>query len=414
MSLNLQPGQILQSSIYQPTQPTHFPAEFSQGTFMPNHHDIRPTRRPVGPMAAEYETPLHRNQTLPVPSSARGPTEQSYHVSQPVASEVQEYHQRPYPTDSNVHQPISPVDGQNGVPNHSPSRRRISGGDHDTTRYPLHTDMSHDTRPPLQIAPVMSVTPPDAPPTPDLDQRLMRTLYLTNPDGASGAVDHRPHASHLPPAPETIHPSTERQSERSSRGYHNSFHGGQPSHATTRSRTYSEGRSRGQRNSPPSKAYDQDEPRRFEPPSQTLAGMKSQFVGQAPSVSSSSSRTSSSLAPRHVPKRLVMPSPLANATESAPSMALSTTASLRPTDGRPGHVLRKRTTSMDMRRPQRAQTLSEQTVGRGAFSFFRFGKGSKPMVREVRVTEPPKVGMSEKGQARVRTREEPRKLSKRR
>jgi hypothetical protein len=183
---------------------------------------------------------------------------------------------------------------------------------------------------------------------------------------------------------------------------------------TTRSRTYSEGRSRGQRNSPPSKAYDQDEPRRFEPPSQTLAGMKSQFVGQAPSVSSSSSRTSSSLAPRHVPKRLVMPSPLANATESAPSMALSTTASLRPTDGRPGHVLRKRTTSMDMRRPQRAQTLSEQTVGRGAFSFFRFGKGSKPMVREVRVTEPPKVGMSEKGQARVRTREEPRKLSKRR
>jgi hypothetical protein len=49
------------------------------------------------------------------------------------------------------------------------------------------------------------------------------------------------------------------------------------------------------------------------------------------------------------------------------------------------------------------------------FSFFRLGKGSKPTVREVRVTEPSKVvGMSEKGQQlRVRVREEPRKLSKR-
>jgi hypothetical protein len=370
-------------------------------------------------MTAEYETatatsPLRRNQTLPVPNSAWGATEQSYHVSQPVTSEVRGY-QRPYP-DSKGHQPNPPpsllVDGQNGVPNHSPSRRRISGGDHDTTRYPPHTDMSHGTRPPLQIAPVVSVTPPDVPLTPNLDQRLTRTLYLTNPDGTSSAVDNRPHASHLPPAPETIHPSTERP-EKSSRGPHGSFYGGQPSHATTRGRTYSEGRSRGQRNPPPSKAYDQDAPRRFEPPSQTLAGMKGQYVGQAPSVSSSSSRTSSSLAPRHVPKRLVMPSPLANATESAPPTAPSTAPSLQPVDGRPGHVLRKRTTSTDMRRPQRAQTLPEHTVSRGAFSFFGFRKGSKPTVREVRVTEPSKVGMSEKGQAPVRTRDEPRKLSKR-
>jgi hypothetical protein len=55
-----------------------------------------------------------------------------------------------------------------------------------------------------------------------------------------------------------------------------------------------------------------------------------------------------------------------------------------------------------------------ETVNRGVFSFFRFGKGSKPTVREVRVTEPPKAfAMGEKGQIRVRTREEPRKLSKR-
>ena len=37
------------------------------------------------------------------------------------------------------------------------------------------------------------------------------------------------------------------------------------------------------------------------------------------------------------------------------------------------------------------------------------------MVREVRVTEPPRAGMGEKDQQlRVPTREEPRKLSKRR
>jgi len=128
------------------------------------------------------------------------------------------------------------------------------------------------------------------------------------------------------------------------------------------------------------------------------------YVGQAASVSSSSSRTSSNLGPRHVPKRLVMPSPLANATESAP-----------PNDGRRGQVLRKRATSANMSRPERPQSMpSSQAMNRGVFSFFRFGKGSKPTVREVRVTEPPKAfGMGEKGQVRVRTREEPRKLSKR-
>lgn len=45
---------------------------------------------------------------------------------------------------------------------------------------------------------------------------------------------------------------------------------------------------------------------------------------------------------------------------------------------------------------------------------FKFGKGSKSVVREVRMMEQPKVEMSEKGQRRVRIREEPRKLSKRR
>jgi len=93
----------------------------------------------------------------------------------------------------------------------------------------------------------------------------------------------------------------------------------------------------------------------------------------------------------------------------------SVAASSRLSDGRSGHVLRKRASSAVVPpRPQRTQTLPPQTVNRGVFSFFKFGKGSKPTVREVRVTEPPRAGMGENGQQlRVPTREEPRKLSKR-
>ena len=393
MSLNLKPGQILQSSIYQPAQPSHFPLEFTQGAFPPNH-DIRPTRRPVEQTIAEYDTvatrsPLRRNQTVSVPSSVRGTPEQSYHASHPVASEAQEY-QHPYHPD--VRRPNPP---------------------------PSFPDTSQHTRPPLQIAPVASISPPETPPTPDLDQRFMRTLYLANPDEAPGTHDHRPVEPRLPPASETIHPSTGRRSERSSRTHHDGFYGSQPSLGATRAYTDSEGRSRSPRSTPPGKATasDNDSPRRFEPPSQTVAAMSAQYVGQAPSASSSSSRTSSNLAPRHVPKRLVMPSPLSSATESAPPSAPPTVpsaaASSRLSDGRSGQLLRKRASSAAMLpRPQRSQTLPPQTVNRGVFSLFKFGKGSKPTVREVRVTEPPKAGMQ---QLRVPTREEPRnrKLSKR-
>lgn len=393
MSLNLQPGQILQSSIYQPTQPSHFPPEFTQGALPPNH-SIHPTHRPVEQTMAQYDTvatgsPLRRNQTLPAPSSVRGPPEQPYLVSPPVASEAQEY-QRPYHTDPNLRRSNPP---------------------------PSFPEASQHTRPPLQIAPVASVYPPEAPPTPDLDQRFMRTLYLANPDEASGTRAQRPHEPRLPSAPEAIHPSTGRRSERSSRTHHDSFYGGQPLLAITRAPTDSEGRSRGSRSAPPSRATASDSPPRFEPPSQTVAAMKAQYAGQAASVSSSSSRTSSSLAPRHVPKRLVMPSPLSSATENGLSMVPSGAASSRLSDGRSGQVLRKRASSAAMPpRPQRSQTLPPQTVNtRGVFSFFKFGKGSKPTVREVRVTEPPRAGMGEKGQQlRVPTREEPRKLSKRR
>jgi hypothetical protein len=441
MSLNLQPGQILSNSIYQPTQPSHFPPEFSRGAHPPSH-GIRAPRGPVELTTAGHETattgpPLRRNQTLPAASLAYSPPGQSYQVSPPVTSEVIPY-QRPYPTDSNVHQPnpppYRPVDS---VPSRSSGRRRTSqmsrhpselpyasppshsypsqsaGVDYDTTRHSPYVNTSN-TGPPSQIAPVPSIAPPETPTTPVLEQRFSHTLYLTNPDETTGTFDHRTHGPPLPTAPEMVHPSGERRSDRPRRSHHASLYGGQPTAGTRL--TDSENRRRSApRGSPPNAAptSEQDSPRRYELPSQTVAAINAQYVGKAPSTSSSS-RTSSSLAPRHVPKRLVMPTPLARTAESPSPMPPAAAAFSRANTGRPGQVLRKRDPRGSMHQPQRTQSFPPQTVKSGIFSMFKFGKGSKSVVREVRMMEQPKVEMSEKGQRRVRIREEPRKLSKRR
>ena len=448
MSLNLQPGQILPSSIYQPTQPGHFPPEFGQGTRPPSQ-DFRVPRKPVEYPAAEYDTsnagsPLRRNQTLPAPNMARGTPGQFYQEPPPVTSEVLPY-QHAYPADSNSHQrnlpQTLPIDS---VPSRSSGRARMSqvsrqpsaspyapppsyshspqsGVDHAVTHNsPTHNspyaDMSHYSGSPSQIAPAASVGPPEAP-YPNTDQHFPRTLYLTNPDEGRGASGH-PHGSPLPTAPEMLHPPSERRSERLRRSHHSSLYNGQPSLAVPHPSDSEGRRRRASRGSPPTtgRSPEQDSPRRYEPPSQTLTAINAQYVPKAPSTSSSS-RTSSSLAPRHVPKRLVMPTPLASATESAPPMASSATVISRGNAGRPqAQVLRKRNSRVETHRPQRPQSLPPQTVKGGIFSFFKFGKGpTKPTVREVRFSEPPKDGMNEKGE-RGRTREETRtrKLSKRR
>jgi len=106
--------------------------------------------------------------------------------------------------------------------------------------------------------------------------------------------------------------------------------------------------------------------------------------------------------------------PLATSAQSAPSTAPSAP---RANDARPGQVLRKRTTSGDMARPQpqRSNSLPQpQMVNRGVFSFFKFGKGSKPTVREVHVAERPKAETTQKVEQQVRPRKEPQKLSKQR
>ncbi|KAI9461176.1 hypothetical protein F5148DRAFT_246542 [Russula earlei] len=402
MSLNLQPGQILQSSIYQPTQPTPFPLEYSLGAHH-GSHDIRLPRGPVEHMTTGYNTattgsPLRRNQTLPPPSLARGSLEQSYRNQPSGTSEVQRYQ---HPDD---HQPNSqPVDHQTGVPPHSGRRRSAQIYRHS----PEHRSAPHNNRPQAQLGPVISVTAPEALlATPDLDQRFSRTLYLTNPDETIRARTHPSGASLLPLAHESSRSSHERQMEQPPRGHHDSIYGGQ----TARAPTDSERRNRGHsRNSPPSAVItsDQESPRRYEPPSQTVAAMNGQYIGKAGSTTSSSSST---LAPRHLPKRLVMPTPLANSAETAPPMMPSASHS---NDGRSGQVLRKRGQVGDRPQPQRSQSLPSETASRGMFSFFRFGKSSKPTAREVHVTEKSKVGTSEKAERRVRIREEPRKLSKR-
>jgi hypothetical protein len=440
MSLNLQPGQILPSSIYQPTQPSHFPPEFGRGRGThPTSQDFRVSRKPVEYPAADYDTanadsPLRRNQTLPAPSMARGTMGQFYQEAPPVTSEVPPYQ---HPHQRNLPQP-PPIDS---VPSRSSGRHRVSqiskqpsvspyapppsysyppqstGVEYAVTHHSPYADMSHNSGSPSQIAPAASVGPPEAPPYSDIDQHFSRTLYLTNPDGHS-ASNNRPHGPPLPTAPEMVHPPSERRSERPRRSHHASLHGGQPSLAVPRPTDAEGRRRRASRGSPPTtgKTPEQDSPRRYEPPSQTLAAINAQYVPIPKAPSTTSSRTSSSLAPRHVPKRLVMPMPLANSPESAPPTAPPTATISRGNAGRPGQaqVLRKRNSRVETHRPQRPQSLPPQAVKGGIFSFFKFGKGSKPMVREVRFSEPPKVGMIERGEQRGRTREEPRKLSKRR
>ena len=296
---------------------------------------------------------------------------------------------------------------------HSPQSRV----DHAVTYNSPYADMTHNSGSPSQIASAAPVGPPEAPYS-NIDQHFSRSLYLTNPDEGRGASGHHPHGSPLPAAPEMVHPPSERRSERPQRSHHNNLYSGQPSLAVPHPSDSESRRRRASRGSPPTtgRSPEQDSPQRYEPPSQTLAAINAQYVAKAPSTSSSS-RTSSSLTPRHVPKRLVMPTPLASATESAPPTASSAAAISRGNAGRQEQVLRKRNSRADTRRPQRPQSLPPQTVKGGIFSFFKFGKGStKPTVREVRFSEPPKDGMNEKGEQRGRTREETRtrKLSKRR
>jgi len=409
MALNLQPGQILGNSIYQPMQPAPFPLEFSRGT----HHvdrDINLPRGQVKQVVADYDTtttgsPLRRNQTLATASLAPRLLNQT-HVPHYVISDVQA-HQPPYPVGPDVHQAnpprYLPVDRQSSVPPHSSARRRMSQPapppyapqpphSHPSqftevkhvTKRPSHVGTSHNNRPPLQVAPVTSVTPLEAPPTPDLDQRVSRTLYLTNPDEFTGAPGY---PSRVPPLPQA-----------------------------TRAPTDPVGRNRGLSNNfPPNPAAtsDPNSSRRYEAPSQMAVAMNAQYMGKAGSATSSSSRASSTLAPRHIPKRLVMPTPLAPSAQSAPSTAPSVP---RANDARPAQVLRKRGTISDMAQsqPQRSQSLPPpQTVKSGMFSFFRFGKGSKPTVREVHVTERSRVETNQVEQ-QVRPRKETQKLSKQR
>lgn len=319
---------------------------------------------PAEPPKVDYDTSITRsarhNQTPPAPTSAREPHKQSHHVLPPVRPETQGHHRS-------------------------------------------YTHLV-EAQPPA---------PPEAPPTPDLDQSFSRTLYLTNPDERPETPGHRSRAPPLAPASESVDPSRRRRSERYTQNHADSFSGGRPQVMAPGATSQTEVRRRSlPRNASPVASTDhrQELPRRYDPPSQSVAAMSAGHAGSA--SSSSSSRTSSSLKPRHIPKNLVMPTPLSS---TAPTVwsegsGLSTVSSR--TNG--ARVLRKRSVSGLMSRPKPASAPApSETVNRGVLSFLGFGKGSKPMVREVRVTEPTKRGMNEKQELRVRSHEEPRKLSKR-
>src|SRR6266404_7142833 len=128
MALNLKPGQILQGSIYQPVQPSHYPLESVLATYPPDHY-VHSSHVPTELSRVDYDaasakSTLHRNQTLPVPTSARVPPEQFHHITRHVRPEEQT-HRRPYPMDPSIyqhHQPPPSTGTQSGT--HQPQMSR--------------------------------------------------------------------------------------------------------------------------------------------------------------------------------------------------------------------------------------------------------------------------------------------------
>ncbi|KAI0275153.1 hypothetical protein BC834DRAFT_34122 [Gloeopeniophorella convolvens] len=478
MSLNLQPGQILQSSIYQPIRAPPFPLERAPATYPPDRY-TRSTRMPPSRPTADYDptdsgSPPRRNQTLSALNPAREPPEQSYHAPPPARPEAHAYQHRSHPAGSDIYQPQPPLrpstDSQHNIAPPRPDQRRMSqmsrypqeAPSHSVsvnsapaqpsepsrmpTRHSPRVDTFYDTGVSSQPVIVAPPAPLEPPPTPDIDQRLSRTLYLTNPDVPR--PDTPEYFSHVPPViPTSGRMRASRDQRHPPQTQVDSFYGVQPQPQPLSAPPAAQ---EGRRHSPPrasppaaSTPPRQGSPRRYEPPSQTLATINGQRSAGPPSVMSapSSTLTTSSLAPRHIPKRLVMPTPLAATAENTPPHVPSppptrragpspvpppAPAPARANAGdprRPGHLLRKRSAPGGMQAPRRIPE-PPRTETRGVLAFFGFGKSSKaPVVRQVRVAEPPapprremrerQQQQQQQQQQRVRAPAEVRKLSKR-
>ncbi|KAF8274014.1 hypothetical protein EI94DRAFT_979879 [Lactarius quietus] len=101
----------------------------------------------------------------------------------------------------------------NPMPLH-PSQR--TGSDHGVRRRSTYVDPAHNIQPSSEATSTASAYPPDVPPSPDLDLRVSRTLYLTNPDHTQDTPHRRSRALPLPSAPEiSIHRLSHARTENS-------------------------------------------------------------------------------------------------------------------------------------------------------------------------------------------------------
>ncbi|KAH9065671.1 hypothetical protein EDB87DRAFT_871482 [Lactarius vividus] len=230
-------------------RPPQYPLESAPATYPPDHY-IPPSHVPTERSKVDYDaasarSPLRRNQTLPVTNPARGPLEQSHHTQHPLRHEAQA-HKRPYPMDPSLYQPQPPPSTGSQNSSHQshmskytsetpsnpmppyPYPQRI-GSDQDARRRSSYNGPVPNTQLSSE-APTAFASPSEVPPSPDLDQRLSRTLYLTNPDHGPDSPNHRSRA--LPLAPEVIYPSRELRSEPSSQSHVDSFYGREPPRAS--------------------------------------------------------------------------------------------------------------------------------------------------------------------------------------
>ncbi|KAI0066484.1 hypothetical protein BV25DRAFT_1390964 [Artomyces pyxidatus] len=459
MSLNLKPGQILQGSIYQPPPPPHrppFPLERAAATYPPDHYLRPPHANMYSVPGGEGDptaggSPLRRNQTLPAPAQGRYTPGPAYHIPPPTPQVQPMSERRPHEP------PVSQRGSHRGytdeprgrqlLPDQEPPHSHHRGhrdppalarngtepypnrGRRDSRLEPAPQPTSSQSQLPPQIQPQTSHRE-ERRPSPFRPEQLYE---IHTPPERDTPPDSRPDSFFAGPPPPSSRPpqQTSRHSPPSSRPPPAASRPPPSQHTPTPPRSTAQ--------APP---QDQ-QARRYEPPSQTLASMQNQPPSpdiHLPPPSIMSSSTQSGLAPSHVPRRLVMPTPLAPSPErnapSDPRARPQPDNRIRFTDNARGNgaqhqhhpkastipmqqagarnMLRKR--SATVAPPLHAPVSAPAPVQSGGLlAFFGLGKGSKPQVREMRIPEPRAVnGVREKETRETREKETARRLSKRR
>ncbi|KAA1468070.1 hypothetical protein DENSPDRAFT_367961 [Dentipellis sp. KUC8613] len=361
LSLNLKPGQILPRTFYQPSPPQvpiqlsspQFPLQRAPATYPPEHHHRQQVPDPYMAVNAHLypaggHPPHHRHPTMPVPTS-RPDLPRAYRVPPPTP---EGHGSRSRPTSYFESQPVatSPVQmpSPDSVPFFAPPPpqrppRQDAANLSQTPVSPPHS-LPSESRPPVPLSVPQRPSPNQPPPT----SSRQRVTSAPPPPR-----NRRPQPPPPPPPPPPEAPSS----------------------------------------------------RRYVPPSQALAGMQanSRPHGPPPDIHlpppSVQSSSQSGLAPSHIPRRLVMPTPLASSPENTPhdprAYAEPTNRSRHVNILPPPEQHKPKASDIPMHKDGAQNLLRKRSAPAappshgGMLSFF-FGSGKKRHESMRQVREPPR------------------------